>query len=113
MISQAIVKLNVDGSTEHVVSEGGGPVDALYSSLCKALERFYPCVREMHLIDYKVRIVNPQAATAANTRVIIETRDKDAVWGTVGVSENIIDASWQALVDSVEYKLLKEGIPQK
>ena len=114
MISQVIVKLNVDGSTEHVVSEGRGPVDALYSSLCKALERFYPCVREMHLIDYKVRIVNPQAATAANTRVIIETRDKDAVWGTVGVSENIIDASWQALVDSVEYKLLKDGItPQK
>jgi 2-isopropylmalate synthase len=114
MVSQAIVKLSVDGSTEHVVSEGGGPVDALYSSLCKALERFYPSVREMHLIDYKVRIVNPQAATAAITRVIIETRDKDTVWGTVGVSENIIDASWQALVDSVEYKLLKDGhSPQK
>ncbi|MEN6383739.1 MAG: citramalate synthase [Phycisphaerales bacterium] len=114
MVSQAIVKLSVDGSTEHVVSEGGGPVDALYGSLCKALERFYPSVREMHLIDYKVRIVNPQAATAAITRVIIETRDKDSVWGTVGVSENIIDASWQALVDSVEYKLLKDGLsPQK
>jgi 2-isopropylmalate synthase len=63
----------------------------------------------MHLIDYKVRIVNPAAATAAITRVIIETRDKDATWGTVGVSENIIEASWQALVDSVEYKLLKDG----
>jgi len=110
MVSHAIVKLTVDGSTEHVVSEGDGPVDALYCSLCKALERFYPPVREMHLIDYKVRIVNPAAATAAITRVIIETRDKDAVWGTVGVSENIIDASWQALVDSVEYKLLKDGL---
>ncbi|HBG26751.1 MAG: citramalate synthase [Planctomycetes bacterium GWF2_41_51] len=114
MVSQATVKLDVDGSIEHVVSEGGGPVDALYSSLCKALERFYPSVRDMHLIDYKVRIVNPAAATAAITRVIIETRDKDAVWGTVGVSENIIEASWQALVDSVEYKLLKDGLsPQK
>lgn len=114
MVSQATVKLNVDGTTEHVVSEGGGPVDALYSALCKALKRFYPSVLDMHLIDYKVRIVNPQAATAAITRVIIETRDKDAVWGTVGVSENIIDASWQALVDSVEYKLLKDGLsPQK
>lgn len=109
MVSHATVKLTVDGSVEHVVSEGDGPVDALYSSLCKALERFYPSVREMHLIDYKVRIVNPAAATAAITRVIIETRDKDAVWGTVGVSENIIEASWQALVDSVEYKLLKDG----
>jgi 2-isopropylmalate synthase len=63
----------------------------------------------MHLVDYKVRIVNPAAATAATTRVIIETRDKDAIWGTVGVSENIIEASWQALVDSVEYKLIKDG----
>lgn len=114
MVSQATVKLVVDGSTEHVVSESDGPVDALYNSLCKALERFYPTVREMHLIDYKVRIVNPAAATAAMIRVVIETRDKDAIWGTVGVSENIIEASWQALVDSVEYKLLKDGkIPQK
>ena len=109
MVSQATVKLVVDGSTEHVVSESDGPVDALYSALCKSLERFYPTVREMHLIDYKVRIVNPAAATAATIRVVIETRDKDAIWGTVGVSENIIEASWQALVDSVEYKLLKDG----
>jgi len=113
MISQAMIKLVVDGSVEHVVSESDGPVDALYSSLCKALERVYPSVREMHLIDYKVRIVNPAAATAATTRVVIETRDKDTVWGTVGVSENIIGASWQALVDSVEYKLLKDGQPPK
>jgi len=109
MVSQATVKLIVNGSVEHVVSESDGPVDALYSALCKSLERLYPTVREMHLIDYKVRIVNPAAATAATIRVIIETRDKDAIWGTVGVSENIIEASWQALVDSVEYKLLKDG----
>ncbi|MGD0785578.1 MAG: citramalate synthase [Sedimentisphaerales bacterium] len=113
MVSQATVKLNVNGSVEHVVNESDGPVDALYGALCKSLERIYPSVREMHLIDYKVRIVNPAAATAATTRVVIETRDKDAIWGTVGVSENIIEASWQALVDSVEYKLIKDGkIPQ-
>ncbi len=109
MISQATVKLIVNNQSEHNVSEGDGPVDALYSAMRKSLERFYPSIREMHLIDYKVRIVNPAAATAAITRVIIETRDKDAIWGTVGVSENIIEASWQALVDSVEYKLIKDG----
>jgi 2-isopropylmalate synthase len=109
MTSQATVKLIVNGQTEHAVSEGDGPVDAIYSSLCKSLERFYPNIRQMHLIDYKVRIVNPAAGTAAITRVIIETRDKDTIWGTVGVSENIIDASWQALVDSIEYKLIKDG----
>jgi 2-isopropylmalate synthase len=109
MISQATIKLTVDGHTEHAVSEGDGPVDALYSALSKSLERFFPNIREMHLIDYKVRIVNPAAGTAAITRVVIETRDKDAIWGTVGVSENVIEASWQALVDSVEYKLIKDS----
>ncbi|MBN1787717.1 MAG: citramalate synthase [Sedimentisphaerales bacterium] len=109
MISQATVKLTVNDKVEHVVSEGDGPVDALYNALSKSLERFYPNIRQMRLIDYKVRIVNPAAGTAASTRVVIETRDKDDVWGTVGVSENIIEASWQALVDSVEYKLIKDG----
>jgi 2-isopropylmalate synthase len=108
MVSQAMIKLKVNGQIEHVVSEGDGPVDALYSALSKSLERSYPNVRDIHLVDYKVRIVNPAAATAAITRVIIETRDKEDRWGTVGVSENIIDASWQALVDSVEYKLIKD-----
>ena len=108
MVSQATIKMKVHGQVEHVVSEGDGPVDALYSALSKSLERSYPNVRDIHLVDYKVRIVNPAAATAAITRVIIETRDKDNRWGTVGVSENIIDASWQALVDSVEYKLIKD-----
>ena len=109
IVSQATIKLAVNGHTEHAISEGDGPVDALYGALCKSLERFYPNIREMHLIDYKVRIVNPAAGTAAITRVVIETRDKDAIWGTVGVSENIIEASWQALVDSVEYKLIKDN----
>ncbi len=107
-VTEATVKLTVDGITEHVVAEGDGPVNALDAALRKSLERFYPNIGEMNLIDYKVRVVNAKAGTAARVRVIIETRDKTAVWGTVGVSENIIEASWQALVDSVEYKLLKD-----
>ncbi len=109
IVSEASVKLRVSGVVEHVVSEGDGPVDALYSALLKSLSRFYPSIQEMSLIDYKVRIVDPAAGTAARTRVIIETRDSCSHWGTVGVSENIIDASWLALVDSVEYKLLRSG----
>ncbi|MDD5134691.1 MAG: alpha-isopropylmalate synthase regulatory domain-containing protein, partial [Phycisphaerae bacterium] len=108
MICQATIKLIVNKQIEHVVSEGDGPVDALYGALSKSLARFYPGIRDMHLVDYKVRIVNPAAGTAAITRVVIETRDKDDMWGTVGASENIIEASWQALVDSVEYKLIKD-----
>ena len=109
MVIEASVKLTVDGITEHVVAEGDGPVNALDSALRKALDRFYPAIRDMHLIDYKVRVVNAKAGTAARVRVVIESRDKDAIWGTVGVSENVIDASWKALVDSVEYKLLKDA----
>ncbi len=107
MISEATVKLKVDGRTEHVVAEGDGPVNALDAALRKALEPFYPKITDMHLIDYKVRVVNAKAGTAARVRVIIESRDKNHTWGTVGVSENIIEASWLALVDSVEYKLQK------
>ncbi|MFH1614982.1 MAG: citramalate synthase [Planctomycetota bacterium] len=108
IITEATVKLKVGGMTEHVVSEGDGPVNALDGALRRSLERFYPNIKEVHLIDYKVRVVNAKAGTAARVRVIIESRDKESIWGTVGVSENIIDASWKALVDSVEYKLLKD-----
>lgn len=108
MITEATVKLRVDGKVEHVVAEGDGPVNALDNALRKALERFYPSLREMSLVDYKVRVVNARAGTAARVRVVIESRDKTDLWGTVGVSENIIEASWLALVDSVEYKLLKD-----
>jgi len=108
IVTEATVKLKVGGVVEHVVSEGDGPVNALDSALRKSLENFYPIIKEMNLIDYKVRVVNAKAATAAKVRVIIESRDQDSMWGTVGVSENLIDASWKALVDSVEYKLLKE-----
>jgi 2-isopropylmalate synthase len=108
IVTEATVKLKVGDQTEHVVGEGDGPVNALDAALRKSLENFYPNIKEVHLIDYKVRVVNAGAGTAARVRVIIESRDKHSIWGTVGVSENIIEASWQALVDSVEYKLQKD-----
>jgi 2-isopropylmalate synthase len=109
MITEASVRLKVDGKTEHVVCEGDGPVNALDGALRKALYPFYPNLRDMNLFDYKVRVVNAKAGTAARVRVVIESRDSDDLWGTVGVSENVIEASWIALVDSVEYKLLKDA----
>lgn len=104
----ATVKIKVDGVEELTASEGDGPVNALDGALRKALERFYPSIREMQLVDYKVRVIEPQKGTAAKVRVIIQSRDHKDLWSTVGVSENIVDASWQALVDSIEYKLLKD-----
>ncbi len=107
-ITEATVKVRVDGIQELSASEGEGPVNALDSALRKALDRFYPSLRDMRLVDYKVRVINPRKGTAAKVRVIIESQDKENIWNTVGVSENLIDASWHALVDSIEYKLLKE-----
>jgi len=109
IVTEATVKLSVDGEPVHVVSEGDGPVNALDGALRKALEPFYPNLKNLSLIDYKVRVVNARAGTAARVRVVIENRDQDGLWGTVGVSENIMEASWIALVDSVEYKLLKDA----
>lgn len=108
--TEAIVKLYIDGKVEHQVAEGDGPVNALDAALRKALSPYYPQIKEMSLVDYKVRVINSRAGTAARVRVIIESTDKEERWGTIGVSENIIDASWQALVDSIEYKLLKSQI---
>jgi len=109
LVTEAMVKLvRPDGVTEHVVGEGDGPVNALDAALRKSLADFYPGIKDVHLIDYKVRVVNARAGTAARVRVIIESRDKSSIWGTVGCSENIIEASWQALVDSVEYKVQKD-----
>lgn len=108
IVTEATVKLKVGDKVEHVVGEGDGPVNALDAALRKSLENFYPALKELHLIDYKVRVVNAGAGTAARVRVIIESRDKHSIWGTVGVSENVIEASWKALVDSVEYKLQKD-----
>ncbi|MFP4058339.1 MAG: citramalate synthase [Candidatus Brocadiia bacterium] len=107
-ISEATVKLSVGGRPRLTVGEGDGPVHALDVALRAALEDFYPLLKTVRLVDYKVRIVNPRAATAARTCVVIESSDGEHVWGTVGVSDNIIEASWQALIDSIEYKLLKE-----
>jgi 2-isopropylmalate synthase len=107
-ITEATVKVQVADAVMHTVSEGDGPVNALDGALRKALQPTYPRLTEMHLADYKVRVVNARAETAAKVRVVIEWRDEDDVWGTVGVSENIIEASWLALVDSFEYKLFKD-----
>jgi 2-isopropylmalate synthase len=107
-LSEATVKLELpDGGVVHTVAEGHGPVDALNAALRKALEGTYPDLADIHLDDYKVRILDAQAATAAKTRVLIESSDAEASWDTVGVSENIITASYLALIDSIEYKLLR------
>lgn len=107
--TEATVKLRVNGNVEHVVAEGDGPINALDTALRKALSAAYPNLAEMQLVDYKVRVINSTEGTAARVRVVIESRDKTDVWSTVGVSENVIEASWLALVDSVEYKLYKDA----
>ncbi len=104
----AIVKVTVDGAKPKVITKtGDGPVDALGRALKEALTESYPKIAEIELDDYKVRIVNSKAGTAAKVRVIIEFHDKERVWSTIGVSTNIIEASWKALVDAMEYKLLR------
>ena len=107
-VTEATVKLRVGQEWQHTVAEGDGPVNALDGALRKALLGAYPNLAGMSLTDYKVRVINSGAGTAASVRVVIESKDRDEHWGTVGVSENIIDASWQALVDSIEYKLTKD-----
>jgi 2-isopropylmalate synthase len=109
LVTDATVKLDVGEDQLHTASEGDGPVNALDGALRKALEGHYPVLEDMHLTDYRVRVINPRAATAARVRVVIQSADSKRVWGTVGVSENIIDASWEALLDSIEYKLLIEN----
>ena len=109
-MSEATIKLTVDGEEVFTVSEGNGPVNALDAALRKALVKHYPKVKDITLADYKVRILTPHDATAAITRVMIESRDsKGAVWNTIGVSANVIDASFNALNDSITYKLFKDG----
>jgi len=105
----AIIKVKVGDSIEITSAEGDGPVHALDMALRKALEVFYPSLSEVRLIDYKVRVMESHMATAATVRVIIESSDGLSTWTTVGCSADIIDASWQALRDSMEYKLMKDG----
>jgi 2-isopropylmalate synthase len=108
-VTEATVKLRVNGQERHEVAEGDGPVNALDAAMRKALNGRFPGLAEMRLTDYKVRVVNSEAGTAARIRVSIESSDHHDVWGTIGVSENIIEASWLALVDAIEYKLWKDG----
>ena len=109
MPSEATIKVcEPNGIIEHTAADGDGPVNALDKALRKALEKFYPSLKKVHLTDYKVRVLDTKAGTGAKVRVLIEASDGEETWGTVGVSENIIQASWEALVDSLEYKLFKE-----
>ena len=108
--SEAIVKLRIKGGIEHTAAEGDGPVNALDNALRKALKDFYPTLAKMHLSDFKVRILDEKSGTGAVTRVIIQSQDEQDTWNTIGVSENIIEASWSALSDSIEYKLLKDTL---
>jgi 2-isopropylmalate synthase len=107
-ITEATVKVKVGDTVYHTAADGDGPVNALDGALSKAVLPVFPTLHDMHLADYKVRVVNAREGTAARVRVVIECRDKTDVWGTVGVSENIIEASWQALSDAIEYKLFKD-----
>ena len=106
--SHAIIKVQVDGVDEITAAEGHGPVSALDNALRKALGRFYPNLNGMRLVDFKVRVIDGREGTAARVRVFIESRDNEETWTTIGVSEDIIEASWHALADSFQYKLAKE-----
>jgi 2-isopropylmalate synthase len=110
-VCEATVKVRVGGDLAHTVAEGDGPVNALDGALRSALVRFYPALTPVRLTDYKVRIIDSAMGTAAKTRVLIESTDGQTTWGTIGVHENIIEASLQALVDSFEYGLLKSVAP--
>jgi len=106
--SQATIKITVGKDEEITAAEGDGPINALDNALRKALTKFFPHIKQMGLVDFKVRVIDGSKATAAKVRVQIETRDTREIWTTIGVSKDIIEASWQALADSVQYKLSKE-----
>ena len=109
-LSEATVKVRVKGEVEQTVAEGDGPVNAMDNAIRKALEQFFPQLAEISLVDYKVLVINGKEGTGAKVRVLIESSDKTDNWGTIGVSENIIEASWLALIDSMNYKLMKDSI---
>jgi 2-isopropylmalate synthase len=112
-LCEATIMVRVGNEVEHTASVGAGPVNALDHALRKALEGFYPQLKDVRLLDYKVRVLAAQDGTASRVRVLIESGDHDGKWGTVGVSTNIIEASWQALVDSIEYRLLRRGATRR
>ncbi len=107
--SEATIMVKVGGRIEHTAATGKGPVNAIDNALRKALDKFYPTLKNVKLHDYKVRVLTAGKGTSAKVRVLVESGDEEERWGTVGVSVNIIEASYQALVDSIEYKLLKEN----
>jgi 2-isopropylmalate synthase len=107
-LSEATIMIEVDSNIEHTAALGNGPVNALDNALRKALKNFYPRIKEVKLLDYKVRVVSSKQGTESVVRVLIESGDKSGSWNTVGVSSNIIEASWMALVDSMDYKLFKD-----
>lgn len=113
IVSEAIVKLQIGDDIIHTAAEGDGPVNALDNSLRKALNEVYPVITQMRLQDYKVRVLDGSKGTAAKVRVLIDSSNENDKWSTMGVSENIIEASWQALVDSINYLLLKEDLSNK
>ncbi len=106
LISEATIKVSVDGVDEHTAADGNGPVHAIDRAIKKALTRFFPEVEKIHLIDYKVRVLDARQGTAAKVRVLIESTDGHESWTTLGVSYNVIEASWDAIVDSIVYKLV-------
>jgi 2-isopropylmalate synthase len=106
--AHATIKISVDGKEEITAGEGYGPVSALDNALRKALDKFYPDLDTMRLVDFKVRVIDGTRGTAAKVRVLIESRDQNEIWSTMGVSEDIIEASWQALADSFQFKLANE-----
>ena len=103
--------MEVDNRIEHTAANGNGPVEALDNALRKALEKFYPEIGELQLSDYKVRVLNEKGGTASPVRVLIDQKRRTEHWGTVGVSTNIIEASWQALVDGIETCCIKSCCP--
>ncbi len=107
-VAEATIQVKVGGQMEHTAALGDGPVNALDNALRKALEKFYPQLKDMELSDYKVRVLPGRDGTAARVRVLIESHDVNDHWGTVGVSHDILEASWQALVDSINYKMYKD-----
>jgi len=109
-VTEATVKVRIGDKEYHTASSGDGPVNALDGALRKALEEAFPQLHDMNLVDYKVRVINGKTGTAAKVRVVITSKDDKTHWGTVGVSENIIEASWEALLDSFEYKLHRDTL---
>lgn len=112
VVTEAIVKLNVHGETVYNAAEGNGPVNALDNALRKCLQQHYPALQNIHLSDYKVRVLDEKDTTAAKVRVLIESTDFNNSWSTVGVSDNVIEASWDALIDSIRYALIGQSVAE-